>query len=275
MADEKTGTHATDPGTGDGNTTPELVNRMIDNHEVEVSPELATILDEQKAHYAEQQTKAQTMMADAKAHREKTYTDLKTDVGFYRDNNNQKAWDSYVPLVEDGNGYRGDPALLGASEPDITDGDEPDAFTKQKAMTPDPNVAKNAEWDKRMDALELRIDREAGQKTLGVMDGVLIDPKFVFANRTEVLDRVKRYYDDTGKQPTRKDIIDYATSSHDTMKAKVTKAGDFVEKPRFDGASPPGGMPREKVKGVPGNIFGTQAERQASVEYLANQLTDF
>ena len=272
MADEKDGTHVIEPATDGAEATPAPVKRTINNHEVEVSPELATILDEQKAHYAEQQTKAQAMMADAKAKEEKVQKDLDTDLNFYENNWDNR--DSYVPLVKGGDGYRGDPAMLGKTRV-VDDTYDESETTSAKPMTPDPMVVKLAEIEKKQAALELRLERDAGQKTLGIMDSILLDPKYGFANRTEVLDGVKRYYNDTGRQPTKKDIIGYATSSHDTMKAQVTKAGSFTEKPRFEGPTPGGVQPREKVKGVPGNIFGTHAERKAAVEDLADRISDF
>ncbi len=279
MADEnkststQNGTHIIEPDTGAA-TKPELVKRTVNNHEIEVSPELAGYLDEQKTYYADLQTKHQGAMEEAKVYREDVKAKLKTDKNFYKDNS-QKAWDSYIPLVDDDNGgYKGDPALLGLdntiSEND-TDG-EPDTL-KQKAMTPDKDVQERANIRKEIDDLKLQFAKGEGQKTLSVMDSVLADSKLQLAKRTEVLAEVKDYYNRTGgQQPTKQVIKGFAQASHDSTKELNDKAGYVLSKPRYEGASPSGGMPKEKITGIPGDPFGSQAEKDESTRALADKL---
>ena len=275
MADEQKvdeGTHTTEPDTDGGSSTPATVKRTINNREVEVSPELATILDEQKEYIASQQTKAQTLMEQAKAEKTSASERLQKDIAWYS-NNPKEAWASYVPLVQDENGgYRGDPSLLVQKAQDDDVYGTPEEPVSKRAMTPDPMLSKLAEMEKKQLALENRLEREAAQKSVSIMDTVLLDPKYSLANNVEVFSSVRQHFDNTGRHATKQEIIKFAQSSHDAMKIKVSRAGNFTEKPRFDGPSAPGGMPREKVRGVPGNIFGTHAERQAAVKDLAERL---
>lgn len=283
MADKakSDGTHIIEPVINEKQNTPvELVDIEWDGKSIQVPKESADAVKESlRTMESGLKTKHEAAMAEAKAYREKVDTDLDTDLNFYESNDNQKAWKSYVPLVKGGDGYKGDPALLGISKSETNDSYvepttsvEPVAPTeKQTAMKPDPIVQELAQLRKEQEEIKLQIARGEGQKTLSIMDSVIADPKLNFAKRAEVLSEVKDYFDRTGgQQPSKQTIRDFVQASHDSTKELINKAGSFVDKPRYEGTSPSGGMPREKVTGIPGNPFGTQAEKDEANQALAD-----
>ena len=267
------GTHTIEIDAAAAANETELVKVVVNNHEVEVSPELAGYLDEQKTYFAGLQTKHQTAMEEAKAVGTGYAERLAKDTAWYS-SNPPEAWKGYLPLVQDVNGgYRGDPSLLVPENSDdvLDDLTEPEV----KAMTPDPNIKEQADIRKELNDIKLQIARGEGQKSLGVMDTLLRDPNFNLASRPEVLAEVRDYYERTnGQQPTKDAIKAFVQTSHNGAKERNDKAGYIVDKTRFQGAEPSGGMPHEKVEGIRGNIFGNQQDKNAANQDLTAQLGD-
>ncbi len=275
MVDE--GTHIIEPAIDGKQDTPvELTKVEWDGKTIEVPVASAEAIKE-SLHTMESglKTRHETAMAEAKAYRTKVDADLDTDLDFYRKNNDQKAWDSYVPTVKNKDGgYKGDPSLLGISEPEASDYEGQDIKPKI-AMTPDPNVKEQAEIRKELDGIKLQIARGEGQKSIGTMDTLLRDPKFNLASHAEVKAEIISYFDRTkGQQPTKDMIKTFVQTSQNSAKERNDKAGYVVDKTRYSGAEPSGDMPREPVKGIRGNIFGNQQDKDAANQDLTAQLGD-
>lgn len=270
------GTHTIELDASAAANEPETIEYEVNNHKVQVSPELAKILDEQKTHYAGQQTKSQEMMAEAKTERTNTIALLEKDMEWYK-THPQETWEAYMPAVEDGRGTYNE-ALGALKLQQATDGSldvEDNIVSKPQAMTPDPKT--QADADMRREIKDIRTEMAIGKRdeTYAIVDRLNTTPEFNLANRNEIRANIRSYFDaNDGQFPSTDVLRSYLKASHDSAKETNTKAGYIVDKTRFQGIESTGGMPREAVKSIGGNIFGTQKEKDTANQELAEALGD-